>query len=819
MGWQYVWVEIPNLAIKDVRGNRRAFSILNTKNDDNFVEIVARFSESGYKQSLFALDTGDDVTLYGPFGNSFVIDEKTPDNIIMIAGGVGIAAFLPMINTIKNEKLKQRSYLIYLNKDEESTPFLDELKGLKKNMDFFDYSTVYDKLSVHCINSINKDLKNNAQWWIAGSQGMVDYTYDILESIGVSRADMVFENFYPTPKHNLTADDVAKNLANDNVFAQALENSTNHTIITDSEGIVLYANRAAQNTTGFSEQEILGNTPRLWGGLMSPKFYKDFWKRKTSGLPFEGEIINRRKSGEVYYAMAHIAGTNGAMYYNASTNKFRCFENSAWADCITTSGASGSTKSVTKTANETITADTTLSNDSELKFNIGANESWTYRYVMQINSPTPADMKFAIAAPVGATCQATATSYKNNNSISQLGCGVSSGLMSTSATDEMIEVTGSVQNGANAGTITVQWAQNTSNAGNTIVYKGSFVNAFKETGADLAEIYYTHDNAQAGNLVSLDSSMRAGVRKTSGSYDSTVMGVISTKPGYVLADSAGSDPTAAPVALALSGRVPVKISDENGPVKAGDPLTSSSTPGVAMRATQPGWVIGMAMEDQTADIDNVMTFVNRSWYAGSGNTKVPSLTGLTLTDGSLDGVETAQTEGVKNGLESSDPHLISQALDILHGIQTTVVTQQTQINNIEAKNNTHQIAQAAFSGGLISGDTEFQANVIFDALTTFKGQTVFTGNSTFDGSVAFNGDVVFSENSAGTVTIPAGSTTASVKYTKALNPVPTPSVTPQEFITGQYRVTAITATGFVIELNQAQDVPTKFSWTAIQSKP
>ena len=161
LGWQYVWVEIPNLAIKDVRGNRRAFSILNTKNDDNFIDIVARFSESGYKQSLFALDTGDDVTLYGPFGNSFVIDEKTPDNIIMIAGGVGIAAFLPMINTIKNEKLKQRSYLIYLNKDEESTPFLDELKGLKKNMDFFDYSTVYDKLSVHCINSINQLLWNH----------------------------------------------------------------------------------------------------------------------------------------------------------------------------------------------------------------------------------------------------------------------------------------------------------------------------------------------------------------------------------------------------------------------------------------------------------------------------------------------------------------------------------------------------------------------------------------------------------------------------------------------------------------------------------
>lgn len=33
-----------------------------------------------------------------------------------------------------------------------------------------------------------------------------------------------------------------------------------------------------------------------------------------------------------------LAGTNGAMYYNSSTNKFRCYQNSAWTDCI---GAGG----------------------------------------------------------------------------------------------------------------------------------------------------------------------------------------------------------------------------------------------------------------------------------------------------------------------------------------------------------------------------------------------------------------------------------------------------------------------------------------------
>jgi PAS domain S-box-containing protein len=305
--WQYIWVEIPELKIKDEKGNRRAFSIINTINEDNIVEIVARFSDSGYKQSLFSLDIGDEVNIYGPFGSSFVIDDKTPENIVMIAGGVGIAAFLPMINTIKNNKLKNKSHLVYLNKDKQSTPFLDDLKSLKKSMDFFDYSVKYDNLKVADVNTINNNLKNNAQWWIVGPQGMVDFAYKILESIGVSRADMIFENFYPINDHDLTAEDVAKNLANDNVFAQALENSTNHTVITNSEGVVLYANRAAQKTTGFSEQEIIGNTPRLWGGLMSPEFYKDLWQRKSSGLPFEGEIINRRKNGEVYYAMAHIA--------------------------------------------------------------------------------------------------------------------------------------------------------------------------------------------------------------------------------------------------------------------------------------------------------------------------------------------------------------------------------------------------------------------------------------------------------------------------------------------------------------------------------
>jgi hypothetical protein len=48
--------------------------------------------------------------------------------------------------------------------------------------------------------------------------------------------------------------------------------------------------------------------------------------------------------------------------------------------------------------------------------------------------------------------------------------------------------------------------------------------------------------------------------------------------------------------VALSGRVPVKVSLENGEIKKGDYLTSSSTPGVAMKALRPGPVVGKALE-------------------------------------------------------------------------------------------------------------------------------------------------------------------------------------------------------------------------------
>jgi len=134
-------------------------------------------------------------------------------------------------------------------------------------------------------------------------------------------------------------------------------------------------------------------------------------------------------------------------------------------------------------------------------------------------------------------------------------------------------------------------------------------------GVDYAEVYYSKDNTiRPGEVVSIDNTLHAGVKRSNGAYAKDLLGIVSTRPGQVLSEDGGEGTS---VILALAGRVPVKVNGENGAIHVGDRLTSSSTPGVAMKAVKAGPSIGVAM---TAFDGNgqgeVLTFVNSAWYSG-----------------------------------------------------------------------------------------------------------------------------------------------------------------------------------------------------------
>lgn len=84
-----------------------------------------------------------------------------------------------------------------------------------------------------------------------------------------------------------------------NVFDQM----SDHVVITDTNANIIYANRAVERHTGFSQKEILGKNPGdLWGGKMPKEFYEKMWYRiKVEKEPFVGEVLNFRKDDSEYW--------------------------------------------------------------------------------------------------------------------------------------------------------------------------------------------------------------------------------------------------------------------------------------------------------------------------------------------------------------------------------------------------------------------------------------------------------------------------------------------------------------------------------------
>ena len=137
------------------------------------------------------------------------------------------------------------------------------------------------------------------------------------------------------------------------------------------------------------------------------------------------------------------------------------------------------------------------------------------------------------------------------------------------------------------------------------------------TPADVAEMYYTQGSPQPGEVVEMvaTSSNDDGFAVAPATGAHTLIGVISTAPGPVMNyDWKNPGKLALQKPVALVGRVPVKVSEENGQIHAGDRLTvSSQLPGYAAKMTESGQSIGIALEDSqggTEGLDSVLVFVN-----------------------------------------------------------------------------------------------------------------------------------------------------------------------------------------------------------------
>lgn len=72
-------------------------------------------------------------------------------------------------------------------------------------------------------------------------------------------------------------------------------------IITDKNLKILQVNKAFTEITGFSQEKVLGKSPRILNsGHHDQAYFRDFWQQLITHGRFEGEMWNRRESGEIY---------------------------------------------------------------------------------------------------------------------------------------------------------------------------------------------------------------------------------------------------------------------------------------------------------------------------------------------------------------------------------------------------------------------------------------------------------------------------------------------------------------------------------------
>jgi hypothetical protein len=133
-----------------------------------------------------------------------------------------------------------------------------------------------------------------------------------------------------------------------------------------------------------------------------------------------------------------------------------------------------------KSANQTISSQTTLINDADMRFAVAANATYEFHVYLRYSSGTGQDWKSSFTVPAGAACR-----------FQQIGVDISGAnfvsvneLTDTSSVTSKGQGVGVIQNAqfmgvlvtaGTTGNLIFQWAQNTSGAFNTTLYASSYL--------------------------------------------------------------------------------------------------------------------------------------------------------------------------------------------------------------------------------------------------------------------------------------------------------------------------------------------------------
>jgi hypothetical protein len=150
----------------------------------------------------------------------------------------------------------------------------------------------------------------------------------------------------------------------------------------------------------------------------------------------------------------------------------------------------------------------------------------------------------------------------------------------------------------------------TSGSGGSVTYADGTMQSTAWTGvtcggdyAESVDVTGDRTNYGPGDVMVIDPNTPGKFLKSGEPYSTAVLGIYSTKPGVLGRRQTGpKDPAEVP--MAMVGIVPAKVSAENGPIRPGDLLVTSSTPGYAMKGTDRNRMLGAVVGKAMGSLDS-----------------------------------------------------------------------------------------------------------------------------------------------------------------------------------------------------------------------
>jgi PAS domain S-box-containing protein len=145
------------------------------------------------------------------------------------------------------------------------------------------------------LNSTDRHYSRDVVHRIQYADGGVGY---ISVSINIDRDEQGHILRYYGANQDITANKLAE--VELEKFKMGLERSNSAIFITDPQGVISYVNPAFETVYGYSREEALGQTPRLFkSGVIPQEQYQHFWSTLLSKQTAAGEIINKTKDGRL----------------------------------------------------------------------------------------------------------------------------------------------------------------------------------------------------------------------------------------------------------------------------------------------------------------------------------------------------------------------------------------------------------------------------------------------------------------------------------------------------------------------------------------